>query len=73
MKRKTPNIYTVLKNGWRKQEPGNPYPQEQTLLFEQLVYRCIGRGIVSESKAAELLQMSVMALHKQRQMLTEAV
>ncbi|AFT97390.1 XRE family transcriptional regulator [Salmonella enterica] len=61
------------KNGWRKQEPGNPYPQEQTLLFEQLVYRALAEGIVSESKAAELLQMSVMALHKQRQMLTEAV
>jgi predicted HTH domain antitoxin len=38
-------------------------------LFEQLVYRALAEGIVSESKAAELLQMSVMALHKQRQML----
>ncbi|GHG76923.1 transcriptional regulator [Alishewanella longhuensis] len=60
-------------NGWRKQEPGKPYPQEQTQLFEQLVYRALAEGILSESKAAELLQISVMALHKQRRMLAEAV
>ncbi|TKF15882.1 ImmA/IrrE family metallo-endopeptidase [Enterovibrio norvegicus] len=61
------------KNGWRKKEPGSPYPQEQTQLFEQLVYRALAEGILSESKAAELLQMSVMSLHKQRQMLAEVL
>ena len=60
------------KNGWRKQEPGNPYPQERTRLFQQLVFRALAEEIISESKAAELLQISVMALHKQRLMQLEA-
>ncbi|MFV7710391.1 helix-turn-helix domain-containing protein [Shewanella algae] len=73
-KEKKQQIYiNFSKNGWRKQEPGLPYPKEQTQLFEQLVYRALAEGILSESKAAELLQMSVMMLHKQRQMLAEAV
>ncbi|NLD14444.1 MAG: ImmA/IrrE family metallo-endopeptidase [Gammaproteobacteria bacterium] len=29
------------KQGWRKQEPVNPCPQEQALLFQQLVYRAL--------------------------------
>lgn len=60
------------KKGWRKQEPGQPYPQERTHLFEQLVFRALAEDIISESKAAELLQIAVMTLHKQRQMQTEA-
>ncbi len=52
--------------GWRKKEPGDAYPQEQTFLFEQMVYRALGEDIISESKAAELLQMPLMKLHQLR-------
>lgn len=73
-KEKVRQIYIQFsKNGWRKQEPGQPYPQEKTQLFEQLVFRALAEGILSEPKAAELLQISVMTLHKQRQMLAEVV
>lgn len=56
------------KNRWRKQEPGEPYPAEKTLLFEQLVYRALEEGIVGESKAAELLGMSLMRFHQARKL-----
>lgn len=54
--------------GWRKQEPGEPYPKETTLLFQQLVYRALGEGIVGESKAAELLMMPIMKFHQARKL-----
>ena len=56
------------KNGWRKQEPGEPYPKETTLLFQQLVYRALGEGIISESKAAELLALPLMRFHQDRKL-----
>lgn len=60
------------KNGWRKKEPGDPYPHERTHLFQQLVYRALAEDIISESKAAELLLMPLMELHKTRAMQAEA-
>ncbi len=54
--------------GWRKQEPGEPYPQEQTVLFQQLIYRALGEGIISESKAAELLKIPLMRFHQMRKL-----
>ncbi len=54
--------------GWRRQEPGKPYPKETTLLFQQLVYRALGEGIISESKAAELLVMPIMKFHQARKL-----
>lgn len=56
------------KNGWRKREPGDTYPHEETQLFEQLVYRALSEGIVSESKAAELMGMPLMRFHQQRKL-----
>lgn len=56
--------------GWRKQEPGEAYPQVNTLLFEQLVCRALGEGIISEPKAAELLQMPLMRFHEIRKLKT---
>lgn len=53
-------------HGWKKQEPGEPYPLESTSSFKQLVYRALGEGIIEESKAAELLGQSVMAFHRDR-------
>lgn len=55
-------------NGWRKQEPGEPYSLETTSFFKHLVYRALGEGIIEEAKAAELLGQSVMEFHRNRYM-----
>jgi len=55
-------------NGWRKNEPGNPLPQEHPWLFEQLVYRALAEQYISETKAAELLGIPMMRFHKERQL-----
>jgi len=56
----------ISKRGWRTQEPGKAYPSEHTVLFEQLVYRALAEEYIGESKAAELLGMSVIRFHRQR-------
>lgn len=56
------------KNGWRTQEPGEEYPHESTFLYQQLVYRALGEEYIGESKAAELLGMSVSSFHKERKL-----
>jgi hypothetical protein len=53
-------------NGWRKCEPQTQYPSEKTILFKQLVYRALAEDYISESKAAELLGLSVIKFHQQR-------
>ncbi|MBS9779421.1 MAG: ImmA/IrrE family metallo-endopeptidase [Moraxellaceae bacterium] len=58
------------KQGWRKKEPDTPYPKEQTYLFAQLVHRALSEGVLTESKSAELLNMSVFKLRQQRFMQT---
>lgn len=58
---------------WRANEPGTPYPQEHTWLFQQLVYRALSEDIISESKAAELLLMPLIQLRKSRIMQGEAM
>lgn len=54
--------------GWRKNEPGNPLPQEHPRLFDQLVYRALAEQYISEAKAAELLGIPMMRFHKERQL-----
>ena len=54
------------RRGWRSQEPGEAYPGEQTLFFRQLVYRALSESYIGESKAAELLGMSLTRFHKDR-------
>lgn len=54
--------------GWRKQEPNEPYPQEQTILFKQLVYRALAEDWIGESKAAELLGMPLSRFHRERKL-----
>ena len=46
-------------NGWHKIEPGNQIDPERPQLFEQLVFRALGEDIIGESKAAELMGLSV--------------
>ncbi|GGX68806.1 hypothetical protein GCM10007392_40560 [Saccharospirillum salsuginis] len=59
---------TFSKQGWRTEEPGKAYPQEETLLFEQLIYRALGEGYIGESKAAELMGISLSSFHKERKL-----
>lgn len=54
--------------GWRKQEPNAPYPQEQTILFKQLVYRALAEDWIGESKAAELLGLPLARFHRERKL-----
>lgn len=58
----------LRKHGWNTTEPGNQYPAEQTNLFEQSVYRALGEDLLTESKAAELLDLPVMTLSARRRM-----
>lgn len=55
-------------NGWRKNEPGDPLPQENPRLFDQLVYRALAEQYIAEGKAAELLGIPMMRFHKERQL-----
>lgn len=56
------------KSGWRKREPGEPYPAEQTVLLRQLVYRALGEDFVGESKAAELMGIPLDRFHSERKL-----
>ena len=46
-------------NNWHKKEPGEQIEPEKPQLFEQLVFRALAEDIIGESKAAELMGMSV--------------
>lgn len=45
--------------GWRITEPGNPYPAESAHIFEQMVFHALAENYIGESKAAELMKMSL--------------
>ena len=45
--------------GWHLTEPGKPYPPEEAHVFEQLVFHALGEDYIGESKAAELMKMSL--------------
>jgi Zn-dependent peptidase ImmA (M78 family) len=53
---------------WRTKEPGEPYPNEQTYLFKQMVYRALSEDYIGESKAAELIGVSLSTFHKERKL-----
>lgn len=46
--------------GWRKKEPGPAYPPESTSQFARLVCRAFDAEAVGESKAAEMLNCSIL-------------
>ena len=48
----------VQRRGWDYVEPGNPYPPESPSLFETTVHQIFWEDLITESKAAELMQMS---------------
>jgi len=43
----------------RRQEPGEPVPPEEPRRLDQLVYRAFAEGLISHSRAAELLGQSL--------------
>lgn len=55
-------------NGWDKREPDPQYEREKSRGFEQLVYRALAEDKLSESKAAELLGLSLVEFAAQRNM-----
>lgn len=55
-------------NGWDKREPEPQYPRERSSGFEQLVYRALAEDQIGESKAAELLGLSLGDFIAQRKM-----
>ena len=46
-------------NGWKRQEPGDPYPSERTDRLERLVLRALTEDMISETRAEELLGISL--------------
>lgn len=61
-------IIDFSKKGWRREEPGDAYPREKTQAFEQLVFRGLAEDILTESKSAELLGMSLLKFHHIRKL-----
>jgi Zn-dependent peptidase ImmA (M78 family)/DNA-binding XRE family transcriptional regulator len=61
-------VIRFSQQGWKKLEPGEAYPVEKTSLFEQLVYHALAENIISDSKAAELLGMSLMRFRQTRKL-----
>lgn len=57
-------------SSWKKegQEPGKEYTKEKPSLFKQLVYRAIAEDKIGESRAAELLGISVAEFHAKRKL-----
>jgi Zn-dependent peptidase ImmA (M78 family)/DNA-binding XRE family transcriptional regulator len=55
------------KRGWRKNEP-EPYPAEASHHFQQLVFHALAEEYISESKAAELMNMSQAAFYEMRRL-----
>jgi Zn-dependent peptidase ImmA (M78 family)/transcriptional regulator with XRE-family HTH domain len=49
--------------GFRKNEP-NPLPSERSYRLRQLVYRALAEGLVTPSRAAELLNVSLEAIEQ---------
>ncbi len=49
--------------GWREREPGDQVEPETPKRMERLVARLLSEGLVSESRAAELLGMSLRDFH----------
>ncbi len=52
--------------GWRKQEPGEPLPPEEPTRMRRLVRRLVAEDAISESRALELLGMSLGLYLKER-------
>lgn len=54
--------------GWHIKEPGRDYPAEKAHIFEQLVFHALAEEYIGESKAAELMNMSLIQFRRVRSM-----
>lgn len=54
--------------GWSKLEPGEQYPQEKTHIFEKMIFHALAEDYIGESKAAELMNMSLESFRSVRTM-----
>jgi len=54
--------------GWHRKEPGREYPTEKAHLFEQLVFHALAEEFIGESKAAELMNISLTQFRRVRSM-----
>lgn len=54
------------KQKWLKQEPGPKLPPEKPSGFKQFVFRALAEDLISESKAAELLLLSLANFRAER-------
>jgi Zn-dependent peptidase ImmA (M78 family)/DNA-binding XRE family transcriptional regulator len=53
---------------WSKQEPGKQYPKQKSRIFEQMVFHAFAEEYISESKAAELMSISLESFRSLRSM-----
>lgn len=58
-------IIAFSKRGWRKKEP-QPYKSEEPHHFKQLIFHALAEEYIGESKAAELLGVSVQDFYHMR-------
>jgi len=56
------------RRNWKTTEPDPQYPKEQVRRFKQFTYRALAEDMIGESKAAEILGISTVALHACRNM-----
>ena len=61
------NVYFRMR-GWHKKEPGQTYPAEKAHIFEQLIFHAIAEEFIGESKAAELMNVSLTQFRRVRSM-----
>lgn len=54
--------------GWYRKEPGCDFPSEKAHIFEQLVFHALAEDYIGESKAAELMNMSLQQFRHVRSM-----
>lgn len=52
--------------GWHLTEPGNQYPTEKSHVFEQMVFHALAEDYIGESKAAELMKISLTSFQTVR-------
>lgn len=54
--------------GWSKMEPGKQYPKERSHIFEQMIFHALAEEYIGESKAAELMNISLESFRSLRAM-----
>lgn len=72
------NTYRQLRSefnerGWTKREPGEQYPKEIAHIFEQMIFHALAEQYIGESKAAELMNISLELFRSLRAMESQDV